>query len=74
MTPEETARFREWQIGRGYAEATATSRATVVRRLHDVGVTDPEDVDGAYPNFRRETRCVYRGALRAYDDFLKAVA
>lgn len=67
----DEAGFRTYLNGLNYANTQMIVRYT--RRCLQVGVTVPDDVDGAFLDIAQGTRSKYRNALCRYHDYLATV-
>jgi hypothetical protein len=72
--PHELAAFRRYLRDRGLSSGTITVYASNARVCLNAGVTDPDDVDAAFPDHTATTRHIYRSALRWWASFVRGTA
>ena len=72
--PHELAAFRRYLRDRGLSSGTVTVYASNARVCLNAGVTDPGDVDAAFPDHASATRHIYRSALRWWAGFVWGTA
>ena len=64
--------FREYLFNRRYSRGTVINY--IARVCLNAGVTDPDDVDAAFPDHASATRHIYRSALRWWASFVRGTA
>lgn len=69
---EELSRFRAWLVGRSYADRTARTWASRIRRAYALGVGSPDEVDTVLWRHTNVTRSGLRQALQNLDAFRRA--
>ena len=69
---EELSRFQAWLVGRGYADRTATTWASRIRRAYALGVGSPDDVDTVLWCHMNPSRTGLRQALENLEAFRRA--
>lgn len=72
--PRDLEAFRRYLRDRGLSSGTVTVYASNARVCLNAGVTDPDDVDAAFPDHAGTTRHIYRSALRWWASFVRATA